>query len=110
MGKKKGTPEALDYLFERDIIQEEDYISFWRDYWKLTEHGRKELINDYISMASEHADQLNIPIAGVITKNKRDAVKQAKLINGKVVRRDKRGKFSKRGTRYQAVRHSKKRK
>jgi hypothetical protein len=117
MSKKggRGTPDELDYLFERDIIDEEDYVSFWRDYWRLDKEGDKEgqqsLVNDYISIAQMSFDGLEDDededtrprIAGVVTKNKSDAQEQARIIGGKVVRRDRKGRFSKRGRRYQAV-------
>jgi hypothetical protein len=116
MSKKggKGTPDELDYLFERDIIDEEDYVSFWKSYWKLDMEGNKqgqlELINDYTEIAElarqdmTPEEQEELPrIAGVVTTNISDAREQARIISGIVVRRDKRGRFSKRGRRYQAV-------
>lgn len=116
MPKKKGTPEELDYLFERDIIDEEDYVDFWSRYWALNEAGRKNLINEYLERAIDFSgsgitDDIDIgkplKISGTVTKNKADATKQAKIIGGRVVRRNKRGQFSKRGTRYQAIRKGK---
>jgi hypothetical protein len=116
MSKKggRGTPDELDYLFERDIIDEEDYVSFWKSYWKLDREGNKqgqlELINDYTEIAElarqdmTPEEQEELPrIAGVVTTNISDAREQARIIGGIVVRRDKRGRFSKRGSRYQAV-------
>jgi hypothetical protein len=112
MGKDKGegTPDELDYLFERDIIDEEDYVYFWRNYWKRGESGRQSLINEFLDMASESESTLGNEgkLAGVVTKNKAAAIRQAKSIGGKVVRRNKRGQFHKRGRSYQAVRHGKK--
>jgi hypothetical protein len=114
MGKEKGkgTPDELDYLFERDIIDEEDYVYFWRNYWRRGESGRQSLINEFLERANEldSEEQGELSLAGVVTKNKADAIRQAKSIGGRVVRRNKRGQFSKRGRSYQAIRHGKKKK
>lgn len=105
MGKTKGTPDELDYLFERDIIDEEDYIEFWSQYWKMDEFEREELITDYLEIANTNniEGQTDLKLSGVVTELKTTAVRQAKAIGGVVVRRNKQGRFSKTGKRYQAV-------
>lgn len=111
MGKrKKETPEHLDYLFEREILQEEDYPDFWQEYWKLDrqgdKQGQKDLENQYLQLALEFGDT-DTKLAGVVTKFKSDAVAQATAIKGRVVRRNAKGQFSKRGHYYQAIRKGK---
>lgn len=104
--KRKSTPGELDYLFERNIIQEEDYAAFWEEYWKASPERRKELVTEYIDIAAE-SDQT--PVAGVVSRNRLDAERQAQSLNDlgnvayKVVRRNAKGQFSKRGTFYQAI-------
>lgn len=113
MGKRKGTPGDLDYLFERNIIDEEDYADFWEQYWsKKSEDGRQQVINDFLEMADEGTLGFGTQekIAGVVTKNKMDAKRQAATIGGRVVRRNKLGRFSKRGRFYQAVKKGTKKK
>jgi hypothetical protein len=105
MAKKKSTPAELDYLFERDIIDEEDYIDFWRQYWRRGDKGREKLISEFINVALETEPPETL--AGVLTKNKASAIKQAKMIDGKVVRRNKNGRFSSRGRTFQAVKKGK---
>jgi hypothetical protein len=124
MGKKsgRGTPDDLDYLFERDIIDEEDYVHFWERYWRRTEAGKRDLVNEYIERAAEIRADLQersgivLPaerqVVGVLYKNNRlAATRQAESLNDlgtgklewKVVRRNKLGQFSKRGSLYQAI-------
>lgn len=109
MAKKRKTPSELDYLFEREIIDEEDYVYFWSNYWRRNPSGQQSLINEFLELAEEFGIQGGKGgenLAGVVTKNKRDAIKQAEIINGRVVRRNKRGQFSKRGRYYQAIKKS----
>jgi hypothetical protein len=107
MGKRKGTPDDLDYLFERDVIDEDDYAAFWEEYWDAKSKADKDAV---VREWTEIAAGLDNPVSvGVVTRNKSDATKQAQSLNDlgnveyKVVRRNARGQFSKRGTYYQAV-------
>jgi hypothetical protein len=110
MSKSKGTPDDLDYLFERDIIDEEDYAYFWQQYWNRNAQGRLDLVNEFLEIAADNEELTGRTLFGVVTKNKRYAMEQAKIIGGKMVRRNRRGQFSKRGTLYQAVRKETKKK
>jgi predicted urease superfamily metal-dependent hydrolase len=107
MGKRKGTPDDLDYLFERNVIDEDDYAAFWAEYWAAPSKKAKDAV---VREWTEIAADLDNPVSvGVVTRNKADAAKQAQSLNDlgnvayKVVRRNARGQFSKRGTYYQAV-------
>ncbi len=105
----RGTPDDLDYLFERDIIDEEDYVDFWASYWKRDEAGREELVNEYLNIAAiaegeQGEGGTSLQLSGVVTQVKQTAIDQAASIGGYVVRRDKRGRFSKRGHYFQAIR------
>jgi len=108
MGKKGGTPPELDYLFERDIIDEEDYGSFWQEYKQAkSKQGRQNVINSYLELASENEEKNTKQIAGVVTRNRKDAERQALSISGRVVRRNAAGRFSRTGRSYQAIRQPK---
>lgn len=104
--KGKGTPPELDFLFERDLIEEDDYREFWGRWGKANKKERDRIINSYLEEEAEE-DQEE-PIAGIITKNKKLAKDQARIINGYVVRRTSNGRFSKRGHFYQAIRRRRK--
>lgn len=110
----KTTPDELDYLFERDVIDEEDYAEFWVGYWKAESspnlQDKDEYINEWLEVARLRdggelggIGQGELPLAGVVTQFKDTAERQAVAIGGYVVRRDKRGRFSKRGRKYQAI-------
>lgn len=101
----KKTPAHLDYLFERSIIDEEDYKDFWSQYWRAAAPARKKLVREYKQLALDLGDSGKV--TGVVTKNRRDAASQAKIIGGRVVRRNARGQFSKRGHYYQAIKKTK---
>jgi hypothetical protein len=108
MGKKHGTPEELDYLFERDIIDEEDYGSFWEEWYGAKNKNEKQgVINDWLEIANEDEKKDSKQLAGVVTRNRKDAERQAQSIGGRVVRRNSRGQFSIRGKSYQAIRQPK---
>jgi hypothetical protein len=109
-GKGKGTPDDLDHLFERNVIDEEDYAYFWSEYWRRDDIGRERLINEFMEIASDNEELTGQALAGTVTKIKATAVEQARIIGGKVVRRDKRGRFSKRGRSWQAVNKGNKKK
>jgi hypothetical protein len=110
MGKRKSTPEELDYLFERGVIDEEDYVEFWLDYWEADASGRQDIVDYYTALAASDDNADNVPSVGVVTKVKTDAIKQAQALSEttdrayKVARRNARGQFSTRGHYYQAVR------
>jgi hypothetical protein len=111
LARKGGTPDDIDYLFERDIIDEEDYAEFWSEYWRLDKVGRDLLVSEFIERAGEERDEEDeAPISGTVVNSKLAAARQinafSKLTHQKyvIVRRDKRGRFSKRGRRFQAVR------
>lgn len=77
-------------MFDRSIVSENDYAEFWHGYWKS--ENKDEFINAWL---------------GMVTKNRAEADARAKAIGGYVVRRNKRGQFSKRGRFYHVVRRRK---
>lgn len=104
MPRKKGkhsTPAELDFLFDRDIISEDDYGDFWKKWWRSSKKEREDIANSYIIQESK--DEPQLPLKGVITKRRVDAESLAKTIGGYVVRRDSKGRFSSRGRHYQAI-------
>jgi hypothetical protein len=104
--KRHGTPPGLDKFFKRHIIEEEDYAEFWKRWWKGNAKQRDELVNEYIELAAETTQE---PLASLVTRNRSDAEKQAQALsettdtNYRVVRRNAKGRFSKRGTYWQAI-------
>jgi hypothetical protein len=107
MGKRKGTPDDLDYLFERDVIDEDDYAAFWEEYWNAPSKKAKDaVVREWTEIAAESGQ----PVVGVVSRNRLDAERQAQSLNDlgdvsyKVVQRNAKGQFSKRGTYWQAVR------
>jgi hypothetical protein len=108
MGKKHETPPELDYLFERDIVDEEDYGSFWEDWYGAKNKSEKQnVINDWLELAAKDEEKNTKEIAGVVTRNRKDAERQAKSINGRIVRRNAKGRFSRTGKSFQAIRKAK---
>lgn len=112
MGKRKNTtPDDIDYLFERDIIDEEDYVEFWQEYWKRDAKGRKDLVQEFIERAGEQGSDASL---GVVYRSYNDAKRQKEALEDMgasryyVARRTAQGKFSKRGTYFQAIRIGKK--
>jgi hypothetical protein len=113
MGKRKGTPDDLDYLFERDVIDEDDYAAFWEEYWAAKSKADKDaVVREWVEIAADLDNPVSV---GVIYRNKSDAIKQAESLNDlgnveyKVVRRNAMGRFSSRGTYYQAVKQQQRR-
>jgi hypothetical protein len=94
-------------LFQRKVIGKKQYREFWDGYWGNKRSRDKErYIDKFVSEL-----QLELPIkertTGTITRSIEHAKQQAKEIGGYVIRRNKRGKFSKRGQFYQAVKRRK---
>jgi hypothetical protein len=83
------------------------YEDFWSGYWKKGVH-RDKYVERYIGSIEEGGPPASK--VGIMTVVKGTAEFQAKLIGGYVVRRDKRGRFSKRGTRFQAVKRGRRKK
>lgn len=103
MSKKGGkkTPKELDYIFERHLVKESDYAEFWRRWWE-----DEEIAEEYLDETGKEVEFVDRePISSyAVTRVKKTAEWQAKLLGGYVIRRNKQGKFSKRGKFYQAVR------
>lgn len=101
--KKHKTPKGLDYLFERHVINKKQYADFWDGYWG--EHGKRNR-NRYVDRFVSDI-QIEIPFpkrrSGTLTTSRATAEDQAKQIGGYVVRRNSKGRFSRTGSRYQAV-------
>lgn len=113
--KKHKTPAKLDHLFERDVIDEDDYRDFWDGYWKS--RNRDRYVDEWIGEEEEEETVVVTVVpraeappqrSGKPTKSLRKAKQDAKRIGGYIVRRNKNGRFSKRGKTYQAIRRRKK--
>jgi hypothetical protein len=111
---KHSTPDDIDHLFDREIIDEEDYVEFWQQYWNRDAAGRRELVDDYIELYAGVSTELGgdvkeFPSVGLTTKDKRSAYQQAQALSEltnrdyRVARRNARGQFSKRGHFYQPI-------
>lgn len=111
MPRKKGkhqTPEHLDYLFDRDIISEDMYRDFWNEWWKSSPSERNEMIQFYTGEEEEEPEFIETQKEKMMpTISRAEAERQAKAIGGYVARRNSRGRFSKRGKFYQAIRRKK---
>jgi hypothetical protein len=109
MAKTKGTPDDLDWLFDRDIVDEEEYGNFWSEYWSGNQKERDALIQRYVDAAGESGLATTISLGAVYKNDPIAAAQQAQALSEttdityKVVRRNARGQFSKRGHFYQAV-------
>lgn len=105
--KKHKTPPDLDHLFSRHVITEDMYSDFWSEWWKTKPSGRQALLNFYMEEGEPEyiADTLKHPEP---TQFREEAERQAKAIGGYVARRNSRGRFSKTGRTYQAIRRRKK--
>lgn len=97
-GGKHRTPKHIDHLFQREVIPEAEYKEFWPRFWKADNaREQKRVVADFSG-------------ASVVTKNKAEAEADAKRLSDElgerftVRRRDKRGRFSKRGKHFQAIR------
>jgi hypothetical protein len=105
---RKKTPENLDFAFERKLVGEVEYKEFWPRWWGANKSEQQEIIDELLAIAVDDAPTL--PLSGTVTKVRKTAEEQAKLIDGYVARRKKNGQFSKRGSLYQAIRKGRKRK
>jgi len=81
------------------------YEDFWSGYWKKGVN-RERYWQRYVG-AIEDEGAPPAGKSGAMTVVRKTAVAQAKQMGGYVVRRDKRGRFSKHGTRFQAVKRRK---
>jgi len=99
------TPSELDFAFERGLITEEDYSEFWPEWWYASQPKRTKIIN---RLLSEKIELPVLPKRGKLTKSRKVAEREAKQMGGRVVRKDRFGKFNSRGRTFQAVRIGKK--
>jgi hypothetical protein len=104
---KKSTPEGLDFLFRRKLISEDQYGEFWKEWWDSNKREQQTIINRYIEEEGEKPKETGI---GQLTSDKKLAEFQARLLGGYVIRRDRTGKFSKRGKIFQAIKQKRKKK
>lgn len=117
--KKHKTPPELDFLFDRDFIDEEDYKEFWPRWWKANELQRNNIINEYqekVSQLEIFSKEDHFPTKGIVytaskftsvAEARAKAESEAKHIGGFVVRRNKNGRFSRNGSKFQAIRRRK---
>jgi hypothetical protein len=114
MGKKRGTPDNIDYLFERDIVNEEDYVDFWSEYWQRNKKGRRDLEKEYVDRYNQTEAEFGKQgkAETIVYRNQAEATRQADSLNDlgigkyRVSRRNAYGRFSKRGTYYQAIKQA----
>ena len=107
MGKRKSTPEELDFIFERELIEEDDYADFWERWDDADAKERKEIIKEFTEELGEDEEEWTW---GPIHDNSWDAEQDQAIFGAGayIVRRSKSGRFAKNGSRYQAVRRPKK--
>lgn len=115
---KHSTPEELDDYFSRGTIDEDLYQDFWAEWWSATSRAEKEdiieryaeeSIEERIAEAFEEGEGVEeLPLRGSVTKTRRYAEQQAKIIGGYVARRNASGRFDKNGRFYQAIRKRRK--
>lgn len=105
--KKHDTPEHLDHLFERDIITEDMYRDFWVEWWQSSSSEQNEMIQFYTGEEENEPQFVGGLEHPLPTISRAEAERQAKVIGGYVARRNSRGRFSKRGKIYQAIRRKK---
>lgn len=98
---KHTTPKELDFIFDRHIIEEEAYASFWQRWWRADDRQKENIVNEYLITEADESPFL--PLRGSVTKSRESAEATATAIGGYVVRRDRNGRFSKRGKFYQAI-------
>jgi hypothetical protein len=101
--KKHKTPEHLDHLFLRNVIDKKQYGDFWSGYWEGKRQTEKDrFVDKFIKKL-----QMELPLGkkkpGNVTISRLAAQEQADEIGGYVVRRNAKGKFSKTGQYYQAI-------
>lgn len=112
---RHSTPDDVDFIFDRDYIDESEYVDFWISYWDRDKRGREALVNSYIDRAAqrefdfEKQGRFSMTVVGVVSSSRRTAEKQAKAMGegARVIRRDRFGRFNKRGRSYQAIRYGK---
>ena len=109
-GKRHHTPPELDRFFERGQIDEDSYGQFWEDWWDASPGERRkikeQLVLDYEQgeeVEKEPEKQLHL-----VTRSKSEAERRARKLGGYVARRDRHGRFNKRGHFYQAISRKKK--
>lgn len=103
--KKHKTPKKLDYLFERHVVTKSNYKEFWEGYWgERTQRDRNRYVDRFASELIEEQVEKGKPgKSGTVTFSIEAARQQAEMMGGYVVRRNKKGRFSKTGKQFQAV-------
>lgn len=97
-GKKKGTPEGIDELLKRrEVIGEDAYT----EYWRRLNRARKESGAAFEAEGRRILKELRQDIG--IFKSKQDAEAYKSEFGGRIIRRDARGRFSKRGRTFQVI-------
>src|ERR1700686_5109072 len=97
----RKTPAELDFLFDRHLVTEDQYKEFWPRWWNASESTKEDIINEYLEEAREESPFL--PLKGIVTQDREVAERQATTISGYVVRRDRTGRFNRKGRFYQAI-------
>lgn len=109
MKKKHKTPPGLDYLFERHIITKASYQTFWEGYWgNKRQRDRESFVDHYVSDLQQELPFDKRAQMGTITAIRSHAKEQAQRIGGYVIRCTKRGKPSRYGKYFRAIRKGKK--
>ena len=109
MSKKKEahiTPGDLDFIFDRSLVDEDEYGEFWAEWWIASPEDREKIIDKFSK--KKRIELPALPKKGKLTKSRKVAEREAKAIGGYVVRRDRFGKYNRRGRTFQAIVHVKK--
>lgn len=105
--KRHKTPEELDAYFDRGVVLESEYGAFWKAWHGASRPKRLRMMEELDLRIEERegrrqrgGQRVKAPPP---TSAKVMAERQAAALGGYVVRRDRFGKFSKRGRSYQVV-------
>ena len=95
-GRKHSTPEWLDEDWERRPVDRDEYENFWQELWQAKKLGK--------SRADQRAIYESYFEVGLVRYVKSKAEEDFRSLGlTRVVRRDRFGRFSKRGRRWQAI-------
>ena len=107
---KKGTPEFVERLLNlRDEISEEDYKGIWRRLNRLRRNGRawasegRKIVKELEQEKEETRARFTVRDFGTLKAARKAAEIRQRDIGGRIVQRDERGRFSKRGSVFQVI-------
>lgn len=95
-GRKHSTPEWLDKDWKRRPVDRDEYENFWPELWQAKKLGKS--ITDQRAIYESYFE------IGLVRYVKSKAEEDLHLLGlTRIVRRDRFGRFSKRGRRWQAI-------